>query len=158
MLPIIRISVRALVEYAFRRGSLESGFHAARDVLVVYKLDRLGRSTQKLVILVAELKQRGIVFEFVTDRIDTTTAMGEAILTIMSAFAQLEADLNRERTNAGLEAARARGREGGRPAANTGTLTRALKLHASKQHSIKDIVDMTGVSKSVLYRALQAQS
>lgn len=128
------------------------------DTLVVYKLDRLGRSTAKLVNLVDDLNKREIMFSSVTDKIDTSSAMGKAMLTILSAFAQLEADLIKERTRDGLEAARARGRVGGRPSQDSDKLAQALKLHASKQYTINEIRDMTGVSKSVLYRALQAQS
>ncbi len=128
------------------------------DTLVVYKLDRLGRSTAKLVNLVDDLNKREIMFASVTDKIDTSTPMGKAMLTILSAFAQLESDLIKERTRDGLEAARARGRVGGRPSQNSDKLAQALKLHASKQYTIKQIQEMTQVSKSVLYRALNAQS
>ncbi|WP_327205316.1 recombinase family protein [Paenibacillus sp. Root444D2] len=128
------------------------------DTLIVYKLDRLGRSTAKLVNLVDDLNKREIMFASVTDKIDTSTAMGKAMLTILSAFAQLEADLIRERTRDGLEAARARGRVGGRKPQDSDKLAQALKLHASMQYTIKQIHEMTQVSKSVLYRAIKAQS
>jgi len=128
------------------------------DTLVVYKLDRLGRSTAKLVNLVDELNKREIMFASVTDKIDTSSPMGKAMLTILSAFAQLEADIIRERTMDGLAAARARGRVGGRKPQDSDKLAHAITLHDSKAYTIKEITEKTGVSKSVLYRALQARS
>ncbi|WP_169089235.1 recombinase family protein [Paenibacillus sp. PL91] len=125
------------------------------DTLVVYKLDRLGRSTAKLVNLVDDLHKRDITFASTTDKIDTSTSAGyvndpQCVRTV--------SDLIRERTRDGLEAARARGHVGGRPSQNCDKLAQALKLHVSKQYTINEIRDMTGVTKSVLYRALQAQS
>ncbi|MGM0880903.1 MAG: recombinase family protein [Bacillota bacterium] len=128
------------------------------DTLVVYKLDRLGRSTAKLVNLVDDLHKRDITFASTTDKIDTSTPAGKAMLTILSAFAQLEADLIRERTIDGLASARARGRVGGRKPKEESAVQHALTLHASKKYSIAEICKTTNVSKSVLYRALQAQS
>lgn len=87
------------------------------DTLVVWKLDRLARSTKQLISTVENLKERGINFKCLTFDIDTTTASGNLIFTFFSALAQFEAELISERTNAGLKAARARGRFGGRPAA-----------------------------------------
>ncbi len=84
------------------------------DTLVVWKLDRLGRSMRHLVILVEELRERGINFRSLTDAIDTSTPMGRFFFHVMGALAEMERELIVERTRAGLEAARAKGRIGGR--------------------------------------------
>ncbi|EBE5634945.1 recombinase family protein [Salmonella enterica] len=84
------------------------------DTLVVWKLDRLGRSVKNLVTLIAELHERGVHFQSLTDSIDTSTPMGRFFFHVMSALAEMERELIVERTNAGLAAARAQGRVGGR--------------------------------------------
>jgi DNA invertase Pin-like site-specific DNA recombinase len=96
-------------------------------VLVVYKLDRLGRTMRGLVELVADLAQRKIEFRSLNDGIDTTTTMGRFTFHLLGAIAEMERDLIRERTNAGLAAARARGRKGGRK-----TILTATKLDAAR--------------------------
>jgi DNA invertase Pin-like site-specific DNA recombinase len=85
------------------------------DTLVVWKLDRLGRAVRQLVEFVAKLNQDGVEFRSLTDGIDTTTPAGRFFFQMMAALAEMERDLTRERTMAGLAAARARGRMGGRP-------------------------------------------
>lgn len=125
------------------------------DILTVYKLDRLGRTTKQLLILVDELQERRIGFHAITNGINTTTAQGKFFFTIMAAFAEMEAELIKERTNAGLAAARARGRKGGRPKTDPKILAKALKLYHAKTHTIKEITDITGVSKAKLYQALR---
>ena len=99
------------------RPQLEAILKAARegDVIVVWRLDRLGRTLKHLVEIVDDLKQRGIGFASVQDGIDTTTINGELLFGIFASLAQFERSLISERTNAGLRAARARGRKGGRP-------------------------------------------
>lgn len=87
------------------------------DTVVVYKLDRLGRSTKDLISLVDDFRERGVEFVSVHDRIDTSTPMGTFVFTVFSALAELERSMIIERTQAGLAAARARGRKGGRPVA-----------------------------------------
>ncbi len=87
---------------------------SAGDTLVVWKLDRLGRSMRHLVVLVEELRERGINFRSLTDSIDTSTPMGRFFFHVMGALAEMERELIVERTKAGLEAARAQGRIGGR--------------------------------------------
>ncbi|ENP2198811.1 recombinase family protein [Salmonella enterica] len=96
------------LKHALKR--LQSG-----DTLVVWKLDRLGRSVKNLVILISELYERGIHFQSLTDSIDTSTPMGRFFFHVMSALAEMERELIVERTKAGLAAARAKGRTGGRP-------------------------------------------
>jgi len=127
------------------------------DTLVVWRLNRLGRSMQHLVNVVAELKGRGVGFKSLRDgAIDTTTASGELVFNIFAALAQFERELIRERTMAGLSAARARGRLGGRrPIAPDDPKVRtAKKLHADKSISIGDICNTLKISRATLYRYL----
>jgi DNA invertase Pin-like site-specific DNA recombinase len=124
------------------------------DVLVVYKLDRLGRTTKQLITLVEELKEKGIHFQAITNGIDTSTPQGKFFFTIMAGFAEMERELIRERTKAGLESARARGRKGGRPKTNQKKLDKAITLYESKKYTIKEITEETGISKAKLYQEL----
>jgi DNA invertase Pin-like site-specific DNA recombinase len=127
------------------------------DTLVVWRLDRLGRSLQHLITVVAELAQRGIGLRSLTEQIDTTTPGGKLVFHVFAALAEFERDLIRERTQAGLAAARARGRTGGRPAklADPERIALARTLHASGTIDIATICRTLGVSRSTLYRALQ---
>src|SRR2546421_7674425 len=131
----------------------------AGDTLVVWRLDRLGRSLRHLIDTLTELDTRGIGFKSLTENIDTTTPGGKLIFHIFGALAEFERDLIRERTNAGLAAARARGRRGGRPKAfaDPAKLRMARTLFADKQRSIGDICKALGVSRSTLYRYLVEQ-
>ncbi|HHY22553.1 MAG TPA: recombinase family protein [Bacilli bacterium] len=126
----------------------------AGDKFVVYKLDRLARSTLKLLKVSEQLEKQGVELVSLQDKIDTTTSMGKAMFRMLSVLAELERDMIRERTNAGLEAARARGRKGGRPRKNKKKVEQALKMYYTKQFTINDIVEATGVSSSTLYREL----
>src|SRR6185312_11962476 len=111
------------------------------DTLVVWKLDRAGRSLKHLIELLNTLKRRGIDFVSLTEKIDTTTPGGKLIFHLMGALAEFERDLIRERTNAGLAAARARGRVGGRPKrlATNGKVALARSLFADPNHSLSEI-------------------
>jgi DNA invertase Pin-like site-specific DNA recombinase len=125
------------------------------DTLVVWRLDRLGRSMQHLVSLVTALKQRGIGFKSLHDgAIDTTTASSELIFNIFAALAQFERELIRERTRAGLSAARARGRTGGRkPVSPRNPKVRmAKKMHEEQSMSIVEICSTLKISKATFYR------
>lgn len=124
------------------------------DTLVVWKLDRLGRSLQHLITTLNTLQERGIGFISLTENIDTTTPGGKLIFHLMGALAEFERDLIRERTNAGLAAARARGRVGGRPRrlATNRKVALARRLFADPHHSISEICSTLGISRSTLYR------
>ena len=125
------------------------------DTLVVWRLDRLGRSMRHLVNMIEDLKSRGIGFRSIADgMIDTTSASGELVLNIFSALAQFERRLIQERTNAGLAAARARGRKGGRPAMDRKNpkVILANKLFCDKSVCLDDICTTLKISKSTLYR------
>ena len=125
------------------------------DTLVVWRLDRLGRSLPHLITTMTALEERGIGFKSLTENIDTTTSGGKLIFHIFGALAEFERNLIRERTNAGLIAARARGRRGGRPKALTPKQRSiALDLY-EKRHPIADICRTLKISKATLYRALK---
>ena len=126
------------------------------DMLVVWRLDRLGRSLSHLIELIQTLEGRGVGFKSLTEQIDTTTSGGKLIFHIFGALAEFERNLIRERTMAGLQAARARGRKGGRPKKpNTDTkIVMARRLHADKNNSIAEICKTLGVSRATLYRYL----
>jgi len=125
------------------------------DMLVVWRLDRLGRSLSHLIELIQTLEGRGVGFKSLTEQIDTTSG-GKLIFHIFGALAEFERNLIRERTMAGLQAARARGRKGGRPRKpNTDTkIVMAKQLHADQNNSIAEICKTLGVSRATLYRYL----
>ncbi|NLK24921.1 MAG: recombinase family protein [Clostridiales bacterium] len=125
------------------------------DTVVVWKLDRIGRSTKHLVDLMNYFKEHNINFISLKDNIDTSTAMGKFIFTVFAGLAEFERDMTSERTKAGLESARARGRTGGRPPKNPKAIERALQLYDSKDWAISEIEKMTNVSKPTLYRYLK---
>lgn len=131
----------------------------AGDVLTVYRLDRLGRSTRHLMGLVDGLAARGVQFRSLTERLDTTTPGGRLVFTVFAGIAQFERDLIRERTMAGLEAARLRGRRGGRPRKLTpGQVGELRRLHASREVGAAGLCRMYGISKTTLYRLLREDS
>jgi DNA invertase Pin-like site-specific DNA recombinase len=128
------------------------------DNLVVWRLDRLGRSLQHLITTMTDLEQRGIGFKSLTENIDTTTSGGKLIFHIFGALAEFERNLIQERTKAGLIAARARGRTGGRPKVLTGRqLSIAQSLYDDPKTSIVEICQTLKVSKATLYRAIQTE-
>ena len=133
------------------------GYLRAGDTLVVWRLDRLGRSLGHLIATVAELADRGIGFRSLTEQIDTTTSGGKLVFHVFGALAEFERDLVRERTHAGLAAARARGRLGGRPRklADPKKLALALALYDGGQADIATICQTLGVSRATIYRALK---
>jgi len=125
------------------------------DTLLVWRLDRLGRSLRHLVDLVENLRQRGIGFKSICDgAINTTTASGELIFNVFASLAQFERRLIQERTKAGLTAARARGRMGGRPSISVDhpSVVTAKKMHADKTMPVADICTTLRISRPTLYR------
>jgi DNA invertase Pin-like site-specific DNA recombinase len=126
------------------------------DTLLVWRLDRLGRSIRHLIDLVEHLRERGVGFKSLCESIDTTTANGKLIFHIFTALAEFERDLIRERTKAGLTAARARGRKGGRPAipVNDPRVQTAKTLHADKNMPVTAICQTLKISRPTLYRWL----
>ena len=128
------------------------------DTLIVWRLDRLGRSLKHLIETITGLENRGIGFKSLTESIDTTTSGGKLIFHIFGALAEFERDIIRERTQAGLNAARARGRKGGRPKALTGRkVDMARELYESRKHSIDEICRTLNISRATLYRYIRRQ-
>jgi DNA invertase Pin-like site-specific DNA recombinase len=127
------------------------------DTLVVWRLDRLGRSLKDLIEKLTELNNRNIGFKSLTENIDTTTSGGKLIFHIFGALAEFERDLIRERTEAGLQAARERGRRGGRPKALTPKqIEMARALYADNRNTVNEICKILNISKMSLYRYLKA--
>lgn len=129
----------------------------AGDTFVVYKLDRLARSTKRLIEISDLLREKKVEFVSIQDNLDTGTAAGKAMFGMLSVLSEFEREIIRERTMAGLQAARARGRKGGRPKVNEKKLNHALALYQSRSMSIREIEEMTGVSASTMYRALKKE-
>ncbi len=128
------------------------------DVLVVWRLDRLGRSLPHLIETIGALNARGIGFLSLTESIDTTTSGGRLIFHVFGALGQFERDLIRERTKAGLSAAAARGRKGGRkPVVTTDKLQRARE-HIANGLNVREAAAQLKIGKTALYAALQAAS
>jgi DNA invertase Pin-like site-specific DNA recombinase len=128
------------------------------DVLIVWKLDRLGQSLPHLIETVAAVEQRGAGFRSLTEAIDTTTPGGRLVFHLFGSLGQFERDLIRERTRAGLDAAAARGRKGGRkPVVSDDTLTRARAL-MSKGLTVREAATRLKIGKTALYKALKSTS
>jgi DNA invertase Pin-like site-specific DNA recombinase len=140
-----------------KRIGLEEALNYVRkgDTLVVWRLDRLGRSLSHLIATMTDLEERGIGFKSLTENIDTTTSGGKLIFHIFWALAEFERNLIRERTTAGLTAARARGKTGGRPKALTGKKLSIAQDIYEKHHPIAEILQTLKISKATLYRALK---
>ena len=139
------------------RPGLQEAINYVRkgDSLVVWRLDRLGRSLKHLIETVGQLEEKGIGFRSLQEAIDTTTSGGRLIFHIFGALAEFERNLIRERTIAGLEAARARGRLGGRPRKLDAKKTElAYRLYDEKKHTVTEICQMLGISKPTLYAYL----
>ncbi len=141
-----------------KRPELEAAMDYCRegDVLVVWRLDRLGRSIRELIELVGKLQERGVGFRSLQENIDTTTAGGKLVFHIFASLAEFERDLIKERTMAGLEAARARGRSGGRPKAlDEKKLQLASRLMRSREMTVPEVCQAVGVGRTTLYRYLK---
>lgn len=139
------------------RPGLAMALEVARDgdVLTVWRLDRLGRSLHDLILLGRKLDERGIGLMSVQEKIDTASSGGRLVFHMFGALAEFERSLVRERTQAGLNAARARGRKGGRPKVlEPAKRQLVVKLYEEKQHTIREICRMMGISKPTLYNYL----
>src|SRR5271157_6028469 len=142
------------------RKGLEEAIEFLRegDMLVVWRLDRLGRSLKHLIETITSLSNRNIGFKSITENIDTTTSGGKLIFHIFGALAEFERDIIKERTQAGLVAARARGRLGGRPKAlSPKKVSMAQVLYNDESNSISDICKTLNISKATLYRYIKVK-
>jgi len=140
-----------------RRPQLDAVLEQLRpgDTLVVWRLDRLGRSLRHLIEVVTGLDERGVGFRSLRESIDTTTAGGRLVFHLFGALAQFEREIIRDRTVAGLTAARARGRVGGRPSKLTAEQVRqARKMYDARELTVEQIAAVLGVSRTSIYRAL----
>jgi DNA invertase Pin-like site-specific DNA recombinase len=145
------------------RKGLEEALNFLRegDILVVWRLDRLGRSLKDLIERLTELHARNIGFKSLTESIDTTTSGGKLIFHIFGALAEFERDIIRERTNAGLTAARARGKKGGRPKSPLSEgkkLQMARKMYEDKTMSVGDICKGLNIPRSTFYKYVKESS
>ena len=123
--------------------------------MVVESLSRVGRSTTDLIWLMETFNSKGVNLVSLKESIDTTSSTGKLLFTLMSALAQFERDVIADRTREGLASARARGRKGGRPAADSEMIRQAVKLYNSRDYSVKEITELTGVRRSTLYKHLR---
>jgi DNA invertase Pin-like site-specific DNA recombinase len=141
------------------RIGLEDALRYVRkgDTLVVWRLDRLGRSLPHLITTITDLEDRGSGFKSLTENIDTTTSGGKLIFHIFGALAEFERNLIRERTQAGLTAARARGRRGGRPKVLTAKQRSIAQELYDKRHPILEICRTLKISRATLYRAIKTE-
>ena len=136
------------------RPGLDNAFNHLRsgDILVVWKLDRLGRSLQHLIETIKSLQEKKIGFQSLQESIDTTTSGGKLVFHIFSALAEFERDVIRDRTKAGLIAARARGRVGGRPALLAPKqINRLKKLYDARKNTVEEICKIFTISRPTFY-------
>jgi DNA invertase Pin-like site-specific DNA recombinase len=140
------------------RAGLRTALEVLRagDTFVVWKLDRLGRSLSHLVETIQDLHQQGMHFKSLQENIDTTSGAGTLVFHLFAALAEFERDLIRERTRAGLAAARARGKLGGRPKAlRPHQAARLRALYNARELSVPEIGVLFGIGKTTVYRYLQ---
>jgi DNA invertase Pin-like site-specific DNA recombinase len=141
-----------------QRPELERMLDALRegDTVIITELTRLGRSVKELFAIIERVHEAGASIKSLRETwLDTTTPQGNLLFTIFAGLSQFERDLIRQRTKSGLEAARARGRKGGRPKVSSGKVETALKMYESKLHTIEEITVATGISRATLYRAIE---
>ncbi len=143
---------------AERKGLSEALSHLrAGDTLVVWRLDRLGRSLRHLIDTITELHERGVGFKSLQENIDTTTSGGKLVFHIFGALAEFEREIIRERTQAGLASARSRGKVGGRPKALSARQVQMLRnMAADKSLTVSDICHTLGIGRTTFYRYVKA--
>lgn len=125
------------------------------DTVLTESLSRLSRRTSDLLGILNEWSEKGIVYISLKEQIDISSSTGKLMLTLMAALSQFERDIITERVREGVASARVRGRLGGRPKKDRKLIEKALKLYDTKSHSIKEIVEISKISQSTLYRAIR---
>ena len=125
------------------------------DELIVWRLDRLGRSIRHLIELINNFHTRGIIFRSLTESIDTSTNNGRLIFNIFASLAEFERNLIRERTMAGLSAARARGKKGGRKPKDKSKINAAIQLYNKRELTVEQICKAIGISRGTLYKYIK---
>ena len=128
-------------------GKLRAG-----DTLVIWRLDRLGRTIKQFLALAKDFEQKGIYFVSLQEKFDTSTSMGKFVYVVLCAMAQMELDVKSERTKSGMIAAKKRGRLSGRKPKENKNVERALKMYFSNEYSINEIIETTGLSKTTIYK------
>jgi DNA invertase Pin-like site-specific DNA recombinase len=129
------------------------------DEVIVWRLDRLGRSLKNLIALINEFQEKGVSFHSLCEAINTNSSTGKLIFHIFGALSEFERNLILERTKAGIEAARARGRQGGRPKKlDKAKRKLAIDLYEGKKHSLNQICEALGISKPTLYKYIKTGS
>jgi DNA invertase Pin-like site-specific DNA recombinase len=127
----------------------------AGDELIVWRLDRLGRTLRHLIELINNFNTRGIIFRSLTENIETSTNNGRLIFNIFASLAEFERNLIRERTMAGLSAARSRGRKGGRKPKEQSKIDAAVQLYNKRELSVEQICKAIGISRGTLYKYIK---
>ena len=128
------------------------------DTVVIESLSRLGRSTKNLIELMELFNERGVNLVSLKESINTTTPTGKLLFTLISAISQFERDCLAERTREGLASARARGRKGGRPTVDAEMLEKAKRLYDSKEYTVNEICELTGVRRTTFYRYIKPEN
>ena len=128
-------------------GTLRAG-----DTLVIWRLDRLGRTVKQFFALIKDFEQKGIRFVSLQEKFDTSTSMGKSVYVVFCAISQMELDVISERTKAGMMEAKKRGRLSGRKPKENTNVKRALKMYFSNEVSLNDIIETTGLSKTTIYK------
>ncbi|HDR3524038.1 TPA: recombinase family protein [Bacillus pacificus] len=138
------------------REGIEQVFELIRkgDVVCVESISRLGRKTLDILNIIKRLEEAGVQFVSLKENMDTSTPTGKAMFQMMCVIAELERDLIAERVKEGLKASKKRGTKLGRPTIDTEKLGIALRMYDSKDYSVKEIVESTGISQGSLYRAI----
>ena len=127
------------------------------DTIVIESLSRLGRSVKNLAELIELFNEKNVRLVSLKETIDTTSSTGKLLFSILASLCQFERDVLAERTSEGLAAARARGRVGGRPKTNSKAVEKAVALYKTKQYTVDEITELTGISKTTLYRSIKGQ-
>lgn len=128
------------------------------DTVITESLSRLSRTTKDLLNVIEDWQRRKITYISLKESIDFSTSTGKLILTVMASISEFERSIIKDRVREGINAARARGRVGGRKATDASKVSKAIRLWEAKTHSLTEIREITGVTQSVLYRALRKRN